>query len=130
MAQVGSIGERLDLLCRQGANLGPFICTLQNPDLSFVNLTGCTIQGYVRKNALDSGTPVATFSIVYIDRIGGKFSFEINWTVTETIPAGEYQKDPVSQYVWDMELVDSTGRITPLYYGKFENFREVTRVPN
>ena len=58
MAQVGFIGERLDLLCRQGANLGPFICTLQNPDLSFVDLTGCTIQGYVRKNALDAGQPV------------------------------------------------------------------------
>ena len=127
MAQVGSIGERLDLLCRQGANLGPFICTLHNPDDSPVDLTGCTVQGYVRKNALDVGPPVATFSINYIDRSAGKFSFEINWSITETIPAGEYQKDPASQYVWDMELVDSTGRITPLYYGKFENFREVTR---
>lgn len=127
MPQIGSIGERLDLLCRQGANLGPFICTLQNPDLSFVDLTGCTIQSYVRKNALDVGEPIAKFEINYIDRVGGKFSFEINWTITESIPAGEYQKDSESQYVWDMELVDSTGRITPLYYGKFENFRGVTR---
>lgn len=126
MPRIGSIGERLDLLCRQGANLGPFICTLQNPDLSFLDLTGCTIQGFVRKNALDSGEPVAIFFINYIDRLAGKFSFEINWSVTKLIPAGEYQKDPESQYVWDMELVDSTGRIIPLYYGIFENFREVT----
>ena len=128
MAQVGFIGERLDLLCRQGANLGPFICTLQNPDNSFLDLTGCTIRGQVRKNALDQTNPIASFSIVYIDRANGQFSFAIDWQTTESMPAGEYQKDPTSQYVWDMELVDSTGRVTPLYYGKFENFREVTRV--
>ncbi len=127
MARIGSIGERLDLLCRQGTNLGPFIITLQNPDLSPLNLTDCIILGCVRKNALDDGDPVAEFHISYIDRLAGKFSFEIDWSVTEQIPAGEYQKDPESQYVWDMKLIDSTGRATPLYYGLFENFREVTR---
>lgn len=129
MAQVGFRGERLDLLVRQGATLGPYIVTLSNPDGSPVNLTGCTIQGQVRKNALDAGDPVASFEIVYIDRISGQFSFGISHESTAQIPAGEFQKDEESQYQWDMELLDSQSRIIPLYYGNFENFREVTRVP-
>lgn len=128
MAQVGFLGERLDLLVRQGATLGPFVVELSNPDLSPVNLTGCTIRGQVRKNATDIGTPVAQFNVVMVDVLNGKFSFEIPNTVTETIPAGEFQKDAASQYKWDMELEDSQGRVLPLYYGNFENFREVTRV--
>lgn len=128
MAQVGFRGERLDLLVRQGSTLGPHVVTLTNPDNTPVNLTGCIIQGQVRKNALDTGAPVATFVINYIDLLLGKFSFEIPHTVTALIPAGEFQKDDESQYQWDMELLDSQNRIIPLYYGNFENFREVTRV--
>lgn len=128
MAQVGFRGERLDLLVRQGATLGPHVVTLTNPDNTPVNLTGCIIQGQVRKNALDTGAPVATFVINYIDLLLGKFSFEIPHTITALIPAGEFQKDDESQYQWDMELLDSQNRIIPLYYGNFENFREVTRV--
>ena len=59
MAQVGTRGERLDLIVRQGATLGPHTVTLTNPDGSAVNLTGCTIQGQVRKDPLDTGMPVA-----------------------------------------------------------------------
>jgi hypothetical protein len=127
MAQVGFRGERLDLLARQGATLGPFIVTLTNPDLNPVNLTGCTIQGQVRQNALDA-TKVADFVVTIIDAVAGKFSFEIPHTVTALILAGEFQKDPKSIYQWDMELLDTSNRITPLYYGEYENFREVTRV--
>ena len=128
MAQIGSIGERLDIILRQGSTLGPFIVTLKDKLGNPIDLTGATIQGHVRKNALDVGTPVATFEITYIDRVLGKFSFGISRSVTVTIPAGEYQKDPESQYVHDIELIDSLDRCIPLYYGKFENFREVTRV--
>lgn len=128
MAQVGFKGERLDLQARQGATLGPFIVTLKNPDNTPVNLTGCTIQGQVRKNALDADI-AAEFVIAYIDRLEGKFSFEIPHTVTALMSAGEFQRDIDSQFQWDMELLDSLSRITPLYYGDYNNFREVTRVP-
>ena len=126
MAQIGSIGERIDIILRQGSTLGPFAVTLTNADNSAVDLTGATIQGQVRKNALDTGAPVASFEITYTDRAAGKFSFGIPRTVTVNIPAGEYREDSASQYKWDMELIDSTGRCIPLYYGNFENFREVT----
>ena len=128
MAQVGFRGERLDLLVRQGATLGPFHVELANPDTSPVNLTGCSIRGEVRKNALDGGAPVASFTVVIEDALAGKFSFEIPYAVTQTIRAGEFQKSEESMYQWDMELLDASDRITPLYYGDFENFREVTRV--
>lgn len=127
MAQIGSIGERLDIILRQGSTLGPFLVTLTDKLGSPIDLTGGTIQGQVRKNALDVGAPVAVFSIEYVDRVLGKFKFGIPRDVTVSIPAGEYQKDDASQYKWDMELLDSTNRIIPLYYGNFENFREVTR---
>ena len=126
MAQIGFRGERLDLLARQGATLGPFIVTLQNPDNSPINLTGCVIRGQVRKNALDNEL-VASFTVVMIDVLQGKFSFEIPFAETAIIPAGEFPKDPNSLYQWDMELLDSANRLTPLYYGVYENFREVTR---
>lgn len=127
MAQIGSIGERLDIILRQGSTLGPFIVTLTNPNGTPVDLTGATISGQVRKNATDTGSPIATFDIVYINRVAGQFSFGMTKAVTALIPAGEYQQSPESQYKWDMELVDSLTRCIPLYYGNFENFREVTR---
>ena len=127
MAQVGFRGERLDLPVRQGATLGPFSVELTNPDNSPVNLTGCLIRGQVRKNALDLGAPLASFTVVITEAVAGKFSFEIPFAETELIPAGEFQKSEDSIYQWDMELVDASNRITPLYYGEYENFREVTR---
>ena len=128
MAQVGSRGVRLDLLVRQGATLGPHNCVLTNPNGTPVDLTGCTIQGQVRKDPLSTGTPDATFVIEYTDRIAGKFSFTIPHAVTAALAAGEYQDSQESLYQWDMELVDSQSRIIPLWYGDFLNFREVTRV--
>lgn len=127
MPQIGFIGERLDIIVRQGTNLGPYLVTLTDKNGSPIDLTGCTIQGQVRKNALDQGEPVAEFEVVYTDRTAGQFSFGMGHAITALIPAGEFQKDEASQYKWDMELQDSQGRKIPLYYGTFENFREVTR---
>ncbi len=127
MAQIGSIGDRLDIVLRQGSTLGPFLVTLTDKLGVPIDLTGGTIRAQVRKNALDIGSPVAVFTITYVDRVLGKFTFGIPREETVTIPAGEYQKDEASQYKWDMEFLDSTNRSIPLYYGNFENFREVTR---
>jgi len=127
MPQIGSIGERLDIILRQGSTLGPFIVRLTDSFGAPIDLTGATIQGQVRKNALDSGLPVAVFEINYINREDGQFSFGMARNTTVSIPSGEYQKDEASQYKWDMELIDASSRCIPLYYGNFENFREVTR---
>lgn len=89
MPQIGSIGERLDIVLRQGSTLGPFIVTLTNPNGTPVDLTGATISGQVRKNATDTGSPIATFDIVYINRVAGQFSFGMAKSATTLIPAGD-----------------------------------------
>lgn len=59
MTTLGYIGEKLDLLVKQGSTLGPFKVTLLNADQTPVNLTGCTIRGHVRKKALSSESSAA-----------------------------------------------------------------------
>lgn len=126
MATLGYIGEKLDLLVRQGATLGPFAVTLTNPDNTPVNLTGATLRAHLRKKALDA-VKVAQFDVTITDAAAGKFEFGMIDEATAAIPAGETLKDAASVYVWDMELEDASGRVLPLYYGDCKVFREVTR---
>lgn len=127
MPTLGSIGEKVDLLVKQGSTLGPFAVTLANPDQTPVNLTGATVRAHLRKKALDQ-VKVAEFDVTIIDATAGKFQFGMTDEATAAIPAGETLKDAASVYVWDMELEDASGRVLPLYYGDCKVFREVTRV--
>jgi hypothetical protein len=127
MTTLGYIGEKLDLLVKQGSTLGPFTVTLANPDTAPVDLTGATLRAHLRKKALDSAK-VAQFDVVVTDAAAGKFQFGMTDEATAAIPAGETLKDVASVYVWDMELEDASGRVLPLYYGDVKVFREVTRV--
>lgn len=126
MTTLGYIGEKLDLLVKQGATLGPFKVTLTNPDAAPIDLTGATVRGHIRKKALDT-TLAATLVVSVTEAANGKFEFGLPDEVTATIQAGETIKDAASLYVWDMELEDASGRVTPLYYGDCKVFREVTR---
>lgn len=127
MATLGYIGERLDLLIRQGATFGPFDVTLANPDKTPLDLTGATLRAHVRKKALDINV-VITLQVELTEPALGKFKFGLTDEFTAGITAGESIKDPASVYVWDMEMEDSLGRVTPLYYGEVKVFREVTRL--
>jgi hypothetical protein len=126
MTVLGYIGEKLDLLVKQGSTLGPFRVTLLNVDQTPVNLTDCTVRGHVRKKAL-SADITALFAVSITEAATGKFEFGLPDEITAAIPAGETLKDPLSLYVWDMELEDALGRVMPLYYGDCKVFREVTR---
>ena len=46
MTTLGYIGEKFDLLIKQGSTLGPFSITLSNPDNTPVNLTGAAVSLY------------------------------------------------------------------------------------
>lgn len=129
MATLGYIGERLDLLIRQGATFGPFDVTLANPDKTPVDLTGATMRAHVRRKALDANVVIA-LQVGVMQPTLGHFQFGLSDEVTATIAAGESVKDPASHYVWDMEMEDSLGRVIPLYYGDVKVFREVTRTIN
>lgn len=126
-AQLGYIGERLDLLIRQGATLGPFLATMTNPDASPVDLTGATIRGQIRKRAADT-TVVASLDVTITSAAAGQYSFGLTATATAAIVAGADVTKPESVYVWDLELQDAAGRVLPLYWGDVRVHREVTRV--
>ena len=127
MTTLGYIGEKFDLLIKQGSTLGPFSITLSNPDNTPVNLTGAAVRAHLRKRALDSDK-VADLQVAMVDAAAGKFQFGMSDEATANIPAGETLKDAASIYVWDMKLEDASGRVLPLYYGDCKVFREVTRV--
>lgn len=126
MATLGSIGEKLDLLVKQGSTLGPFNASMKNPDGSPVNMTGMTLRAQIRRTGL-STTVVASIPVTVTNPTLGQYTFGLSDEATAAIPAGETLKDPASKYVWDMELEDAAGNVMPLYYGDCKVFREVTR---
>lgn len=123
---LGSIGDKVDLLIKQGSTFGPMVATLKNPDLTAVDLTSMVIRGQIRKKALDTAI-VASVVVAITDATGGVFEFSLTDEVTAAIVADELMQRPGSKYVWDMEIEDSLGRVIPLYYGDVTVFREVTR---
>lgn len=124
--RIGSFGTRADLDIRQGATFGPLTLTFKNPDGSAVNLTGCSLSGQIRKTAL-SASIVQAFSAAITNAAGGVATLTIDAAATAGIPAGESPAGVDSRYVYDVELVDSQGRVIPVLYGDVIVLREVTR---
>lgn len=126
MAVLGDIGEKIDLKIRQGADFGPITETLVNPNETPVDLTGCTVQGQIRKTAASTEV-VAAITFEIIDAAAGTIRWGLSNAQTAAIAAGDDLKARESRYVWDRELIDSTGRVVPLSYGDVLVWREVTR---
>lgn len=123
---LGSYGEQLDLEIKQGCMFGPHTFSLKNPDSSPVNLAGCSFRAQMRRKALDP-EKVLDFTCVVTNAAGGVFQMSLTAAQTADIRTGEVVETPDSKFVWDMEMVDSLGGITPRYYGNVSVFREVTR---
>lgn len=121
---VSQLGDRLDLEIRQGSTLGPFTHQINNPDGSPMNLTGCTVQGQVRTAPRAYGVPVGDFLIMMpVDPTVGWYEFSMADEITATMPMTE----DITRFYWDMELIDSLGRVIPLMYGEMRVQAEVTR---
>lgn len=129
MPTIGTKGENLDLLIRQGATFGPHLVTLTNPDTSPVNLTGCTVRGQIRKTAtLPLSTGVALTCTV-TNAAAGQFTISISDEDTTLLTADpDSETADASTYVWDLELEDAGGNVIPLMYGVANVWREVTKV--
>lgn len=123
---IGSKGEELDLLVKQGSTYGPIVFTLENPDGSPVNLADISFRGQIRKTA-NSPDVVGVFTFRKINNLQGKAEFEIQSQVTTLIPAGPDENHPDSVYEYDIEYFNDANRVLPLLYGKVKMFREVTR---
>lgn len=123
---IGTKGERLDLLIRQGADFGPYLAEMKNPDGTPVDLTGCVIRGSIRKTPASSAV-AAAIEVAITDATAGQYQFGVGHVATSPLKCGVNEKAPESLYVWDLEMQDAMGRVMPLYYGDVGIFREITR---
>jgi hypothetical protein len=121
---IGSIGEELNLVVVQGASLRLRFTMTNSVGGAPVNLSGITFQSQVRKSR-SSSQVVLTLNFVVSNVLTGEYA--LNLTAAETAAMAVSEDPNQNKYVWDMRMTDSTGLITPLYYGVFEIFPSVTR---
>ena len=127
MPVLGTKGGELDLLLKQGATFGPHQITLKDSANQPINITGATIRAQIRKTS-DAATAVATGDFVLTAPSMGVFTFGFSSTATTALQVDTVSEAGTdSQYVWDMEIQYSDGRVYPLMYGKVSVFREVTK---
>jgi len=122
---LGTLGEEMNLQIRQGATFGPFLFAMKNPDNTPVDLTDCLIRGQIRKTPKSLEWTDLDVSITAPSL--GEYQIGLSLEMTTAMDAGTTITSQESLYVWDLELIDSMGLTTPLYYGTATVFREVTR---
>jgi hypothetical protein len=122
---VGNVGEELNLRIRQGAD---FILLFQFKDANGnpTDLTGATFKSQIRKTATTTAV-TKEFLFTVTDAVNGEVKMSLTAAETRSIKAVDDPKSGENVYVWDMEMVDSSGITIPLYYGNVSIFREVTR---
>jgi hypothetical protein len=124
---VGSKGGNLDLLIRQGATLGPNVTQIKDRAGAAIDITGATIRSEIRKTP-DAIVVDATAVCTITDAVNGTFTWSFTAAETKLLDADPLdEQQPLSKYVWDMEIQYATGRIQPLMYGDVRVFREVTK---
>ena len=128
MPQLGTKGAELDLLIRQGATLGPFNMKVLTADGNDVDLTSAVFRAEIRRTVESPALAGVTFTFTITTPLEGIVDWEVDADSTTELIAGESETDTESQYVWDMEVELSDGRVLPLLYGKVSVFREVTKV--
>lgn len=116
MAQIGDIGERVDLLIRQGATCGPHEVWLTDSDDVAIDLTGCTLHGGVSKAVTDT-VMLAPFTFEWLNQSGGGFQFSITDEDTATLGAGKDAQAPASAHVWKVDVTYADGTNRPLFWG-------------
>ena len=121
--KIGSIGQQLNLLIKQGGTFGPHEVTLTNPDGSPFNLTGCTFDGGVKAKPTD--TTAVPFAFEVPVPASGVFKFGMTDEVTATLKAGPLITDISSKAVHDINVTDALGQRIPLFWGDVEVFRRV-----
>jgi hypothetical protein len=113
--QIGDIGSRLDLVMRQGATFGPVKVQLRNPGSTPIDLTGCTVEGGVRRRVVDQQFMEA-FNVQMIDARLGQFRFGLTNTQTEALVRNERSYER-AQFFWELRLTDSQSNVRSLFYG-------------
>ena len=121
---IGTKGNDLEILIRQGATFGPHRVTIRGANNTPIDLTGCKFTGKVKKT-VKSSEVVAEIETNIVNATGGIVDFFIQDEMTALIPAGETEKDAASQYVWQYQMEDASGKVIPLFYGTARVFRSL-----
>ena len=122
---LGYYGEKKTLLVRQGATLGPFVCTIVNQDDTPFPLTNKVIRGSVRTK--ETRQKLADFTVTIPNQSSNAYSWMLPASVTATFPASDNPKDESAIHEYDLEMADTvTGVVIPLYYGPVPTLRENT----
>jgi hypothetical protein len=126
---LGTKGAELNLLVRQGATQGPYNMKLRKADGNPIDITAAVFRAQIRKTANSNTLPGVTFTFNILTPLDGEVEWSLPDTSTELLNAGEDSElEEESQYVWDMEVELSSGRVIPLTYGIVQVFREVSKV--
>lgn len=124
MPTLGRRGDKLDLLIRQGATLGPFPVTLVTAEQAPVDLIGAFVRGTVAKDY----DAIANFplTILVTDAAAGQFQMSMPASMTSTIPYLGDLFEPENQYVWDLEIEFTDGSVMPVFWGTVQLAPEAT----
>ncbi len=125
MLELGFLGEELNLTMVQGADFGPVLVTTTSPDDTPVDFTGCTFRGQIRSKF---GKHLANITVTMDNPGDGEYSFGVPASVTAKLPAGADLDSEDSVHRWDLECVDSSGLIVPVYYGTVTVRKRITKV--
>ena len=129
MTAISNLGVELDIVIMRGATLVlNLTCTdpTSDPPNGPKSLDGCTLRAQIRKAGL-SGESLADFTPEITDVVNGKATLTLNSAQTAELVAGESADDPISQYVWDLELTDAHGVVSFPAYGTVSVFRQVSK---
>lgn len=129
---LGELGTEQNLKIRQGADFTVYVTLTNPPEVvgdpeTPVSLVGGELRGQMRREP-DSATAV-DFVFDRTDEVAGQFTFGFPNAVTAALVCGPTLSHPLSRYVYDVEFVEPSGRVRPVYFGVVRVWREVTRTP-
>ena len=128
MTIVSLLGQDLDLEIQQGADcLFPLVIAdnTQTPPVP-INIAGYQFRAQLRK-AKASTTVLATFTAEITDGPHGEVTLSLDANTTAALIVGVDDADPMSSYVWDVQMTDGNGKVSYPFAGSVTVTGSVTR---
>jgi hypothetical protein len=122
--QISNIGGQWNLIVRRGADFVVPSIGFENADGSPVDLTGCEFAAEVRKTGLSEDV-AAQFTVTIVSALEGTISMSLSASDTADFACGETLFDPLSQYVWEICMVDAAGKKSTPLWGNLNVMRQV-----
>lgn len=122
--QIGTRAAQNNIYVKQGSDwFAKF--KIQNFDKSFVDLTGHSFSGKIKRNKLS--TNVEAQFVFSIDIPTREVTVSLSKTVSSNMKAGEKETDLLSMYVYDWEWTKPDGTTDRFIEGSFILSAEVTK---